>query len=92
MREGACRHSSVCGACFLQGAVLEREKRGEPKCPECKKTLQRVSGLGLVPLTEVEDIPFLPEEEPEYRDDYKDDEFCFYGSEEMAAHAPRAPC
>jgi hypothetical protein len=69
---------------FLQGVVLEHEKRGEPKCPECKKPLRRVSGLGLVPLSEVEDIPFLPEEES--REDYKDDEFCFYEPEEMAAH------
>jgi predicted RNA-binding Zn-ribbon protein involved in translation (DUF1610 family) len=77
---------------FLQGVVLEDKKRGEPKCLECKKPLRRVPGLGLVPLSEVDDIPFLPEEESGHTADRKDDEFCFYEPEEMAAHAPRAPC
>jgi predicted nucleic acid-binding Zn-ribbon protein len=78
---------------FLQGVVLGEKKRGEPKCPVCKKSLQRITGLGLVPLSEVEDIPFLLEEEADdCTADYKDDEFCFYEEEEMAARAPRAPC
>lgn len=51
---------------FLQGVPLTDEKRGEPKCPECRKSLQRISGLGIVPLSAVADIPFLPEENLEY--------------------------
>lgn len=77
---------------FLQGVPLRKEKRGEPKCPECKTKLKRVVGLSIVPLSEVEDIPFLPEEKPDYVDSRPDDEFCFLEPEEMAAHAPRAPC
>jgi predicted RNA-binding Zn-ribbon protein involved in translation (DUF1610 family) len=77
---------------FLQGVALEHEKRGEPNCPECKKPLRRISGLGLVPLSEIEDIPFLPGEEPVHRADYKGDEFRFSEPKEMAAHPPRAPC
>lgn len=80
---------------FLQGVVLDEQQRGQPDCPKCKKPLKRVSGLGLVPLSEVQDIPFLPEEDNSdrvavaYRND---DEFCFLEPEEMAAHAPRPPC
>ena len=77
---------------FLQGLALEEKKRGAPKCPKCKKELKRVSGLGVVPLSEIEDIPLLPDDEPDYAGEYKDDELCFLEPEEMAAHAPRAPC
>ena len=77
---------------FLQGVALEEEKRGAPKCPECKKELKRVSGLGVVPLSEIQDIPLLPDDEPDYAGEYKDDEFCFLEPEEMAANGPRAPC
>jgi predicted RNA-binding Zn-ribbon protein involved in translation (DUF1610 family) len=77
---------------FLQGVALEDNRRGEPDCPECKTPLRRIPNLGLVPLSEVEDIPFLPEEKSNHSVDYKDDEFCFYEPEEMASHAPRAPC
>lgn len=84
------RRYSVRG--FLQGVSLEEEKRGEPRCPECRESLQRIPGLGVVPLSDVADIPFLPEEESEYEDSRRDDEFCFYEPEEKAAHAPRAPC
>lgn len=78
---------------FLQGVCLEKEKRGEPECPECKTSLKRVAGLGIVPLSEVEDIPFLPDEKSGYKDDpRKDDEFCFYEPEELSTHSPRAPC
>ena len=77
---------------FLQGVQLKEEKRGEPKCPECRKSLQRISGLGIVPLSAVADIPFLPEENLEYEDSRMDDEFCFLEPEEMASHAPRPPC
>ena len=78
---------------LLQGVVLEEKKQDLPKCETCGLDLRRVPGLGLVPLSEVEDIPFLPEEErSENADSYKDDEFCFYEPEEMAAYAPRAPC
>lgn len=75
---------------FLQGVALGEKKRGAPKCPECKKELKRVSGLGVVPLSEIEDIPFLPDHEPDYADEFKDDEFCFLEPEELAAGA-RAP-
>jgi hypothetical protein len=75
---------------FLQGVALEDQKRGAPKCPNCKTPLKRITGLGLVPLSEVEDIPFLPEEERAPLK--KDNEFCFYEAEEMAGRAPRAPC
>ena len=78
---------------FLQGVVLEEEKRGTPKCPECKQPLKRVAGLGVLPLSEVQGVPFLPEDEPDYSDEYRDDEFCFLEPEELAAgYAPRAPC
>jgi predicted nucleic acid-binding Zn-ribbon protein len=77
---------------FLQGVCFEEEKRNKPKCPECRESLQRISGLGIVPLSEVADIPFLAEEKSQYEDTRKDDEFCFLQSEEMASHAPRAPC
>ena len=79
---------------FLQGVPLEQEKRGAPKCPSCKSKpeLKRVSGLGVVPLLEIQDVPFLPNDEPDYADEYRDDEFCFFEPEEMASHAPRAPC
>lgn len=77
---------------FLQGVPLEEEKGREPKCPECREPLRRIPGLGIVPLSEVTDIPFLPEEKLEYEDSRKDDEFCFLEPEEMASHAPRAPC
>jgi predicted nucleic acid-binding Zn-ribbon protein len=77
---------------FLQGVPLTGEKRGEPKCPECRESLQRIRGLGIVPLSDVADIPFLVEEKSEYEDSRKDDEFCFLEPEEMASHAPRAPC
>jgi len=77
---------------FLQGVALEEEKRGAPKCPECKKELKRVSGLGVVPLSEIQDIPLLPDDEPDYAGEFKDDEFCFLEPEEMLANGPRAPC
>jgi hypothetical protein len=77
---------------FLQGVALEAKKRSAPKCPECKKELKRVSGLGVVPLSEIQDIPLLPEDEPNHAGEFKDDEFCFLESGEMASHAPRAPC
>lgn len=77
---------------FFQGVQIEREKRGAPKCPVCRKELKRVPGLGVVPLSEIEDIPFLPDDEPDYADEFKGDEFCFREPEEMAAYAPRAPC
>jgi len=77
---------------FLQGVPLEEKKRGAPNCPECKKELKRVSGLGVVPLSEIRDIPLLPEDEPDYAGEFKDDEFCFFEPEEIAANAPRAPC
>jgi hypothetical protein len=77
---------------FLQGVCFEEEKRNKPKCPECRESLQRISGLGIVPLSDVADIPFLAEEKSQYEDTRKDDEFCFLQSEEMASHAPRAPC
>ena len=77
---------------FLQRVALEGKKRGAPKCPECKKELKRVSGLGVVPLSEIQDIPLLPEDEPDYTGEFKDDDFCFLEPGEMAANAPRAPC
>jgi ribosomal protein L37AE/L43A len=77
---------------FLQGVPLEVEKRGLPKCPECKTTLKRIAGLGVVPLSEIGDIPFLPEEKPKLEDGSNDDEFCFLEPDEMLAHAARAPC
>jgi hypothetical protein len=77
---------------FLQGVPLEEEKRGTPRCPECREPLRRISGLGIVPLSDVADIPFLPEEKSEYEDSRKHDEFCFLEREEMASHSPRAPC
>lgn len=77
---------------FLQGVQLEKEKRGAPKCPVCKKELKAVPGLGVVPLSEIQDIPLLPADEPDYVDEFKDDGFCFLEPEEMAAYAPRAPC
>lgn len=76
---------------FLQGVPLAEEKRGEPECPDCKTPLKRVVGLGVVPLSEVEDIPFLPEEK-RYTDSFSDDEFCFLEPEETAAHSARGPC
>jgi hypothetical protein len=80
---------------FLQGIQLEAKKRG-PKCPKCKTDLKRIAGLGIIPLFEIEDIPFLPTQEelwqPEDEADRKDDEYCFYEPEEMAVHSPRAPC
>lgn len=77
---------------FLQGVPLEEQKRGAPNCSECKKPLRKIPGLGIVPLSEVEDIPSLPEERIDYEDGRKDDEVCLYELNEMAAHAPRAPC
>jgi hypothetical protein len=71
---------------FLARGAVGRRKRGDPECPECKTKLKRVSGLGIVPLSEVEDIPFLPEEKADSR---QYDEFCFQ-PEEIAA-SPRAP-
>lgn len=77
---------------FLQGVQFEEEKRGEPECPECKTPLRRIPGLGIVPLSELEDIPFLPgQKKPERADDYIDDEFCSYEAEDLAARGPRAP-
>lgn len=76
---------------FLQGVQFKEEKRGEPECPDCKTPLKRIAGLGIVPLSEVEDIPFLPEEKSDHRDSWQDDEFCFLEPEEMTA-SPRAPC
>jgi hypothetical protein len=75
---------------FLQGVALE-EKRGAPKCPECKKELKRVSGLGVVPLSEIQDIPLLPDDEPDYAGEFKG-KLCFLEPEGLAAYAPRAPC
>jgi hypothetical protein len=78
---------------FLQGVALEDEKCDAPKCSKCKESLRRVPGLGVIPLSEIEDIPFLPEEELGSTVGYEDDEFFSpYDSGEMAAHAPRAPC
>lgn len=76
---------------FLQGVALEEEKRTAPECPDCKTLLKRIAGLGVVPLSEVEDVPFIPEEK-RYEDSFPDDEFCFLEPEERAAHEPRAPC
>ena len=76
---------------FLQGVQFKEEKRGEPECPDCKTKLKRVVGLGIVPLSEVEDVPFLREEKSNYEDSRQDDEFCFLEPEEMA-DSPRAPC
>jgi predicted nucleic acid-binding Zn-ribbon protein len=77
---------------FLQGVWFEEEKRDKPKCPECREPLQRIAGLSLVPLSEVADISFLPEEKSEFEDSRKDDGFCFLEPEEIPSHAPRAPC
>jgi predicted nucleic acid-binding Zn-ribbon protein len=76
---------------FLQGVPLAEEKRGEPECSDCKTPLKKVAGLGVVPLSEVEDIPFLPEEK-RYTDSFPGDEFCFVEPRETAAHSPRGPC
>jgi predicted nucleic acid-binding Zn-ribbon protein len=75
---------------FLQGVLLEEEKRAAPECPDCKTPLKRIAGLGVVPLCDVEDIPFLPEEK-RYEDSFPNDEVCFLEPEEVAARAPRAP-
>jgi DNA-directed RNA polymerase subunit RPC12/RpoP len=77
---------------FLQGFPLEEKKHRSPRCPECEEPLRRIPGLGIVPLSEVADIPFLPEEKSECEDSRKDDEFCFLEADEMASHSPRAPC
>jgi predicted nucleic acid-binding Zn-ribbon protein len=77
---------------YLQGVRLEEKKRGLPECPVCKIPLKRVAGLGIVPLSEIQGIPLLPDDDPDYTDEYRDDECAFYEPEEAVAHAPRAPC
>lgn len=77
---------------FLQGVAPQEKKRDAPKCPACKKELKKVSGLGVVPLSEIQDIPLLSNDEPDYASRFEDNEFRFLKREEMAADAPRAPC
>jgi hypothetical protein len=77
---------------FLQGVQLQAQRRGQLQCP-CKNDLKPVRGLGIVPLSEVEDIPFVAKERESERKSKTDDEFCFYESgEKRAACRPRAPC
>lgn len=73
---------------FLQGVLLE-QKCGGPNCPECKTTqLNRIPGLGLVPLSEIEDIPFLTAETFEAVGARKNG----FESEETGSQMARAPC
>jgi len=75
---------------FLQGVSLEVERSG-PRCLRCKNPLKRVGGLGLVPLSEIADIPFLLEDKPEFENPWNGDDFSPLELEEVAIQAARAP-
>jgi len=78
---------------LLQGVPIVEEKRDAPRCPECRKTIRKIPGIGIVPLSEIETVPFLRDEpEAQVKPPPEPDEVWFDGSEETFTHAPRAPC
>lgn len=57
-----------------------------------RQKLKRVTGLGVVPLSEIEDVPLLPDENPDRAAEHRNDEFCSYETKQLTADSARAPC